>query len=98
MSPISDQAILKEGSNGKKRWAYGGDFGDTPNDLNFCLNGVVWPDRTPHPALHGDFFFFFFTVYLIFIVLKSPIHVGSPSFHLFFPLFCIFYHRNYYVY
>nr|QSM07479.1 beta-galactosidase 13 [Ipomoea batatas]GMD71911.1 beta-galactosidase isoform X1 [Ipomoea batatas] len=48
----ADQAILKEGSNGKKRWAYGGDFGDTPNDLNFCLNGVVWPDRTPHPALH----------------------------------------------
>ncbi|CAI5475794.1 unnamed protein product [Closterium sp. Yama58-4] len=26
-------------------------FGDTPNDLNFCINGLVWPDRTPHPAM-----------------------------------------------
>ncbi|CAI5519459.1 unnamed protein product [Closterium sp. Naga37s-1] len=32
-------------------WAYGGVFGDTPNDLNFCINGLVWPDRTPHPAM-----------------------------------------------
>ena len=28
---------------------YGGDFGDTPNDGRFCINGVVGPDRTPHP-------------------------------------------------
>ncbi|XP_051122924.1 uncharacterized protein LOC127245866 [Andrographis paniculata] len=47
-----DQALLKEGGDGCKHWAYGGDFGDTPNDLNFCLNGLIWPDRTPHPALH----------------------------------------------
>lgn len=47
-----DQALLKEGADGSKHWAYGGDFGDTPNDLNFCLNGLVWPDRSPHPALH----------------------------------------------
>ncbi|XP_073014816.1 LOW QUALITY PROTEIN: uncharacterized protein [Primulina eburnea] len=47
-----DQALLKEGMDGSKHWAYGGDFGDTPNDLNFCLNGITWPDRTPHPALH----------------------------------------------
>ncbi|KAH6803430.1 glycoside hydrolase family 2 protein [Perilla frutescens var. frutescens] len=47
-----DQALLKEGSDGIKHWAYGGDFGDTPNDLNFCLNGLVWPDRSPHPAMH----------------------------------------------
>lgn len=30
-------------------WAYGGDFGDKPNDGNFCLNGLLAPDRTPHP-------------------------------------------------
>lgn len=30
-------------------WAYGGDFGDAPNDGPFCLNGLVAPDRTPHP-------------------------------------------------
>ncbi|KAG8391126.1 hypothetical protein BUALT_Bualt01G0155500 [Buddleja alternifolia] len=47
-----DQGLLKEGKDGNKHWAYGGDFGDTPNDLNFCLNGLIWPDRTPHPALH----------------------------------------------
>ncbi|KFK34684.1 hypothetical protein AALP_AA5G178000 [Arabis alpina] len=47
-----DQGLLKMGSDGIKHWAYGGDFGDQPNDLNFCLNGLMWPDRTPHPALH----------------------------------------------
>lgn len=30
-------------------WAYGGDFGDKPNDGNFCINGLVAPDRTPNP-------------------------------------------------
>lgn len=47
------QGLLKDSGDGRKRWAYGGDFGDVPNDLNFCLNGLIWPDRTPHPALHG---------------------------------------------
>jgi len=30
-------------------WAYGGDFGDRPNDGTFCINGLVGPDRAPHP-------------------------------------------------
>ena len=30
-------------------WAYGGDFGDRPNDGNFVINGLLAPDRTPHP-------------------------------------------------
>ena len=30
-------------------WAYGGDFGDKPNDGNFCFNGLMGPDRVPHP-------------------------------------------------
>ena len=35
-----------------RRWlAYGGDFGDTPNDLNFCCDGIVGADRVPHPGL-----------------------------------------------
>lgn len=33
-------------------WGYGGDFGDQPNDANFCINGMIWPDRTPHPAMY----------------------------------------------
>lgn len=32
-------------------WAYGGDFGDEPHDANFVCDGLVWPDRTPHPAM-----------------------------------------------
>ena len=39
-----DQGLEKDGG-----WAYGGDFGDKPNDINFCINGLVAPDRTPHP-------------------------------------------------
>ncbi|MEG0058010.1 beta-galactosidase domain 4-containing protein, partial [Hafnia sp.] len=46
-----DQALTKVDEKGKAYWAYGGDFGDTPNDRQFCLNGLVFPDRTPHPAL-----------------------------------------------
>jgi beta-galactosidase len=46
-----DQGIRKTGANGKQYWAYGGDFGDEPNDDNFCTNGLVLPDRTPHPGL-----------------------------------------------
>lgn len=33
------------------RYAYGGDFGEDRHDGNFCLDGVVWPDRRPKPAL-----------------------------------------------
>ena len=32
-------------------FAYGGDFGDVPNDGNFCINGLVSPDRQPNPHL-----------------------------------------------
>lgn len=33
-------------------WAYGGDFGEnTPSDGNFLINGIVQPDRSPHPAM-----------------------------------------------
>ncbi|MCF8357983.1 MAG: DUF4981 domain-containing protein [Prolixibacteraceae bacterium] len=47
-----DQGIAATTPDGRKYWKYGGDFGDTPNDENFCINGVVNPDRTPHPALY----------------------------------------------
>lgn len=47
-----DQGLLKTDENGADYWAYGGDFGDTINDVNFCINGLIWPDRTPHPALY----------------------------------------------
>lgn len=47
-----DQALSKTTADGQRVWAYGGDFGDTPNDRQFCMNGLVFPDRTPHPALY----------------------------------------------
>ena len=44
---------LAEFKDGKKYWAYGGDYSSSEynNDTNFCMNGLVNPDRTPHPAL-----------------------------------------------
>ena len=48
-----DQGLIKYDDKGNKYWAYGGDFGpkDVPSDENFCMNGLVNPDRTPHPTL-----------------------------------------------
>ncbi|NES81856.1 MAG: DUF4981 domain-containing protein [Moorea sp. SIO2B7] len=46
-----DQGIRKRTDDGVEYFAYGGDFGDTPNDKNFCANGLLLPDRTPYPAL-----------------------------------------------
>lgn len=48
-----DQGILVTSETGEEYWAYGGDFGpdDVPSDGNFCLNGVVNPDRGIKPAL-----------------------------------------------
>ena len=39
------------GGIGPAHWAYGGDFGDPVHDAQFCCNGLIWPDRSPHPAL-----------------------------------------------
>jgi len=47
-----DQSLIKHDENGNPWSAYGGDFGDTPNDRQFCMNGLVFADRTPHPALY----------------------------------------------
>lgn len=48
-----DQGLLTTNEDGVKYWAYGGDFGpDTvPSDGNFCLNGLVDPDRGVKPHL-----------------------------------------------
>jgi len=47
-----DHGIRQVTPDGRAYWAYGGDFGDAPNDANFVTDGIVWPDRTPHPALY----------------------------------------------
>ncbi|MDG5766569.1 glycoside hydrolase family 2 TIM barrel-domain containing protein [Balneolales bacterium ANBcel1] len=46
-----DQGLYEEDEQGNMFWAYGGDYGDYPNDGNFNINGLVMPDRTPQPAL-----------------------------------------------
>jgi len=49
-----DQGLLKTDENGEKYWTYGGDWGEEgiASDGNFCINGLVWPDREPHPSIH----------------------------------------------
>ena len=46
-----DQGIRRFTADGTEWFAYGGDFGDKPNDANFCFNGLVGPTREPHPGL-----------------------------------------------
>ena len=46
-----DQGLREFDSRGREFWAYGGHFGDVPNDGNFCINGLVGPDGAPHPGL-----------------------------------------------
>ena len=45
-----DQGLLvRDDAANKPYYAYGGDFGDKPNDGAFCINGLIAPDRKPHP-------------------------------------------------
>ncbi len=46
-----DQAIRRSTPGGQEYFAYGGDFGDVPNDGNFCCNGIVTADLKPTPSL-----------------------------------------------
>ncbi|NSW90389.1 MAG: DUF4981 domain-containing protein [Firmicutes bacterium] len=47
----ADHGIRQKNQNGKEWFAYGGDFGDWPNDGNFCIDALVFPDRVPHTGL-----------------------------------------------
>lgn len=49
-----DQGLKTKNDQGVEFYAFGGDFGagDLQNDNNFCLNGLVDPDRSAHPALY----------------------------------------------
>jgi beta-galactosidase len=46
-----DQGLEAFSPEGVKYWKYGGDFDDVPSDYDFCLNGLLFPDRTPKPAM-----------------------------------------------
>ncbi len=49
-----DQGILTKNEKGQEFWAFGGDLGgfNIQNDNNFCLNGIVNPDRGEKPTLY----------------------------------------------
>jgi len=47
-----DQGLYKKDDHGKMFWAYGGDYGDEPNDANFNINGFILPNRIPQPAYY----------------------------------------------
>ena len=47
----ADHGIRQRTDAGQEWFGYGGDFGDSPNDGNFCIDGLTSPDRVPHPAL-----------------------------------------------
>ena len=45
-----DHAVNVPDKNGNARYFYGGDFGDFPNSSICCIDGLVYPDRTPRPG------------------------------------------------
>ncbi|MDO9541386.1 MAG: glycoside hydrolase family 2 TIM barrel-domain containing protein [Kiritimatiellia bacterium] len=47
----ADHGIRRRTPEGREWFAYGGDFGDQPNDGKFCIDGMIFPDRRPHPCL-----------------------------------------------
>ena len=48
---FSDHGIKRIDNKGQTYYAYGGDFNDYPNNSNFCIDGLVFPDLTPSPGL-----------------------------------------------
>ncbi len=46
-----DHGILAQNEKGEWFYKYGGDYGDYPNNYNFCMDGLIYPDQTPSPGL-----------------------------------------------
>lgn len=63
--PVGPNAQLAADKEGGRSWRYGGDFGDQPTDYDFCLNGLVFPDRTTKPAMTEC------------LKVQQPIHITS---------------------
>lgn len=47
-----DHGIESYTEDGEKYYRYGGDFGDDPSNKDFCIDGMLMPDRTPSPGLY----------------------------------------------
>ncbi len=48
---FGDHAVAEQLGDGRIKYNYGGDFGDYPNDRNFCVDGLVFPDRQPSSGM-----------------------------------------------
>lgn len=46
-----DQGLRRVNEDGSEGFTYGGDYGDEPNDANFNINGLIFPDRKPSPGM-----------------------------------------------
>lgn len=64
-----DQGVLAKNRYGTEYVAYGGDFGEYPNDGDFCGNGIVFGDRTPTPMMQE--------VRFVYQGMKLSVHEGS---------------------
>ena len=53
-----DQGLAETAPDGSTFFQYGGDYGDTPNDSNFCLNGIIASDQRPKPAIEESKYIF----------------------------------------
>ena len=62
-----DHGLEQRLPDGTVRHAYGGDFGDTPNDGVFCIDGITFPDRSPKPAMFEH------------MLLASPVRARSDA-------------------
>lgn len=47
----TDHSVRQYAADGTSYFTYGGDFGEKTHDSNFCIDGMVWPDREPHPCV-----------------------------------------------
>lgn len=63
----ADHGVFATAKNGKPTYLYGGDFNDEPNNGNFCMDGLVFPDRSPGPGL------------LEYAQVICPVKVGDPK-------------------
>ena len=46
-----DHSVRQKDAQGREFFVYGGYFGETPNDANFCCDGLNFPDRIAHTGL-----------------------------------------------
>ena len=76
-----DQGLYKKDNQGKMFWAYGGDYGDEPNDSNFCINGFVLPDRIPQPGYYEVKHVYQYVNFLPLDLLKGMLIIYNGYFH-----------------